>query len=185
MIEEIKSDAQARMKKSLESLTDAFRKIRTGRAHTSLLDHIMVPYYGTDTPLNQVAGIAVADSRTLTVTAWDTKAAPAIEKAIRNSELGLNPISAGNVMRIPLPSLTEDRRKDMTRAVRQEAEAARVAVRNIRRDANHSLKTLVKDKDITEDDERRAEEQIQKFTDKSIKEIDELLAAKESDLMEI
>ncbi|MBT8420908.1 MAG: ribosome recycling factor [Gammaproteobacteria bacterium] len=185
MIEDVKSDAQVRMKKSLEMLAGAFRKIRTGRAHTNLLDHVMVPYYGSDTPLNQVASVAVGDHRTLTVTPWDTKIVPAVEKAIMNSDLGLNPITAGNVMRIPLPPLTEERRRDMTRTVRQEAEAARVAIRNIRRDANHTLKILVKEKTITEDDERHAEEHVQKLTDKSIKEIDELLRLKESDLMEI
>ncbi|VFM95066.1 MAG: ribosome recycling factor [Candidatus Kentron sp. G] len=185
MIEDVKTDAQGRMKKSIESLTGAFRKIRTGRAHTSLLDHILVPYYGTDTPLNQVSNVAIGDHRTLTVTVWDMKAVPAVEKAIMNSDLGLNPITAGNVMRVPLPPLTEERRQDMTRLVRHEAETARVAVRNIRRDANHSLKVLVKDKAITEDEERRAEEHIQKLTDKSIKEIDELLRVKESELMEI
>lgn len=185
MIEEIKSDTQKRMKKSLETLTGAFRKMRTGRAHTSLLDHVVVPYYGTDTPLNQVAAISVGDHRTLTVTAWDPKAVPSMEKAIMNADLGLNPITAGNVMRIPLPPLTEDRRKEMTRVVRQEAETARIAVRNIRRDANHALKALLKDKEITEDEERRAEEHIQKLTGESIKEVDELLQTKESDLMEI
>nr|VFJ89183.1 MAG: ribosome recycling factor [Candidatus Kentron sp. H]VFJ91218.1 MAG: ribosome recycling factor [Candidatus Kentron sp. H]VFJ97730.1 MAG: ribosome recycling factor [Candidatus Kentron sp. H] len=185
MIEDVKSDAQGRMKKSLEALMDAFRKIRTGRAHPSLLDHILVRYYGTDTPLNQVASVAIGDHRTLTVTAWDAKIVPAVEKAIMNSDLGLNPVTAGNVMRIPLPPLTEERRREMTRVVRQEAEAARVAIRNIRRDANHTLKALLKDKAITEDEERYAEEHIQKFTDKSIKEIDESLRIKESDLMEI
>lgn len=185
MIEDVKSGAQERMKKSLDALAEAFRKIRTGRAHPSLLEHILVPYYGTDTPLNQVAGIAIGDHRTLTVTPWDAKIVPAVEKAIMNSDLGLNPITAGNVMRIPLPPLTEERRREMTRVVRQEAETARVAIRNIRRDANHSLKSLVKDKAITEDEERRAEEHIQKLTDRSIKDIDELLHAKESDLMEI
>jgi len=185
MIEDVKTDAKTRMGKSLEALTHAFRKIRTGRAHTSLLDHITVPYYGTDTPLNQVANIGVGDHRTLTVTPWEAKIVPEVEKAIMNSDLGLNPVTAGNVIRIPLPALTEERRKEMTRIVRNEAETARVAVRNIRRDANHSLKALVKDKTITEDEQRRAEEHIQKLTDKSIGEIDDLLGVKEFDLMEV
>nr|VFK55854.1 MAG: ribosome recycling factor [Candidatus Kentron sp. TUN]VFK61889.1 MAG: ribosome recycling factor [Candidatus Kentron sp. TUN] len=183
MIEGIKTDAQRRMQKSFEALIYAFRKIRTGRAHTSLLDHILVPYYGNDTPLSQVANISVGDYRTLLVTPWEAKIVPEIEKAIMNADLGLNPVTAGNVIRIPLPPLTEERRHEMIRVVRHEAESARVAIRNIRRDANHSLKTLVKDKAITEDEERRAEESIQKLTDKSIGEIDELLRVKEADLM--
>nr|VFJ87416.1 MAG: ribosome recycling factor [Candidatus Kentron sp. LFY]VFJ96427.1 MAG: ribosome recycling factor [Candidatus Kentron sp. LFY]VFK12691.1 MAG: ribosome recycling factor [Candidatus Kentron sp. LFY] len=185
MIEDIKVDAQERMQKSIEMLVHVFRKIRTGRAHTGLLEHILVPYYGTDTPLNQVASIAVGDHRTLTVTPWEAKIVPEIEKAIMNADLGLNPVTAGNVIRIPLPPLTEERRREMTRVVRHETETARVAIRNIRRDANHSLKTLVKDKAITEDEERRAEESIQKLTDKSIAEVDDLLRIKEADLMEV
>nr|VFJ72686.1 MAG: ribosome recycling factor [Candidatus Kentron sp. FW] len=185
MIEDIKTDAQKRMQKSLEALTHVFRKIRTGRAHTSLLDHILVPYYGTDTPLNQVANVSVGDHRTLTVTPWEAKIVPEVEKAIMNADLGLNPVTAGNVIRIPLPPLTEERRREMIRVVRQETETIRIAIRNIRRDANHSLKALVKEKMITEDEERRAEESIQKLTDKSIGEIDELLRVKEADLMEV
>nr|VFJ48552.1 MAG: ribosome recycling factor [Candidatus Kentron sp. FW]VFJ49934.1 MAG: ribosome recycling factor [Candidatus Kentron sp. FW] len=185
MIEDIKADAQKRMQKSLEALMHVFRKIRTGRAHTSLLDHILVPYYGTDTPLNQVANVSVGDHRTLTVTPWEAKIVPEVEKAIMNADLGLNPVTAGNVIRIPLPPLTEERRREMIRVVRQETETIRIAIRNIRRDANHSLKALVKEKTITEDEERRAEESIQKLTDKSIGEIDELLRVKEADLMEV
>nr|VFK17150.1 MAG: ribosome recycling factor [Candidatus Kentron sp. LPFa]VFK58598.1 MAG: ribosome recycling factor [Candidatus Kentron sp. UNK]VFK68483.1 MAG: ribosome recycling factor [Candidatus Kentron sp. UNK] len=185
MIEDVKVDTQERMQKSIETLINVFRKIRTGRAHTSLLDHILVPYYGTDTPLNQVANISVGDHRTLTVTPWEKKIIPEVEKAIMNADLGLNPITAGNVIRIPLPPLTEERRHEMIRVVRHETETARVAIRNIRRDANHSLKALCKDKMITEDEERRAEESIQKLTDKSITQVDELLHAKEADLMEV
>nr|VFK11261.1 MAG: ribosome recycling factor [Candidatus Kentron sp. LPFa]VFK26291.1 MAG: ribosome recycling factor [Candidatus Kentron sp. LPFa] len=185
MIEDVKIDTQERMQKSIEALIYVFRKIRTGRAHTSLLDHILVPYYGTDTPLNQVANISVGDHRTLTVTPWEKKIIPEVEKAIMNADLGLNPITAGNVIRIPLPPLTEERRHEMIRVVRHETETARVAIRNIRRDANHSLKALCKDKMITEDEERRAEESIQKLTDKSITQVDELLHAKEADLIEV
>jgi len=185
MIDDIKTDSQKRMQKSIETLTHAFRKIRTGRAHTSLLDHILVSYYGTDTPLNQVANISVGDHRTLTVTPWEPKIVPAVEKAIMNSDLGLNPVTAGNVIRIPLPPLTEERRREMIRVVRHETETARVAIRNIRRDANHSLKALIKDKMITEDEEWHAQESIQKLTDKSIEEIDALLRVKEADLMEV
>nr|VFK36731.1 MAG: ribosome recycling factor [Candidatus Kentron sp. SD]VFK40308.1 MAG: ribosome recycling factor [Candidatus Kentron sp. SD] len=185
MIEDIRADTQKRMQKSIEAMINAFRKIRTGRAHTSLLDHVLVPYYGTDTPLNQVASIAVGDHRTLTVTPWEAKIVPEIEKAIMNADLGLNPVTAGNVIRIPFPPLTEERRREMIRVVRHETESVRIAIRNIRRDANHSLKALLKDKEITEDEERRAEESVQKLTDKSIEEIDGLLRIKESDLMEV
>lgn len=185
MIEETKKDARIRMGKSVEALRHELSKIRTGRAHTSLLEHVAVPYYGAETPLNQVANIAVGDSRTLTVTPWEKKLVPEVEKAILNSDLGLNPVTAGDVIRVPLPPLTEERRRDMTRLVRQEAEAARVAVRNIRRDANSALKALVKDKAITEDQDRHAEEEVQKLTDEYVAEIDKLLKQKEKDLMEI
>ena len=185
MIDDIKKDATERMGKSVDSLNNELAKLRTGRAHPSLLDHLMVPYYGSDVPLSQVANINVEDARTLTVTPWEQNMVAPIEKAIMNSDLGLNPNSAGNVIRIPLPPLTEERRKEMVRVVRQEAEQGRVAVRNIRRDANHHLKDMVKDKLISEDDEHRGEEIIQKLTDQHIKEIDELLEKKEADLMEV
>jgi len=185
MIETIKQDAKERMQKSVESLEEAFIKVRTGRAHTSLLDCIKVPYYGTDTPLNQVANITVLDPRTLGITPWEKQMVQAIEKAIIDSDLGLNPSSAGSLIRLPLPPMTEERRKDMTKVVRHEAESARVAVRNIRRDANHHFKQLLKDKEVTEDDVRRAEEEIQKLTDQYISEIDRHLEVKEAELMEI
>ena len=173
------------MVKSIESLRQEFSKVRTGRAHTSLLDHIRVSYYGSEVPLNQVANVSVQDPRTLGVAPWEKKMVPEVEKAIRNSDLGLNPVTTGDLMRVPLPALTEERRKDMIRVVRHEAESARVAVRNIRRDAIHSVKELLKEKEITEDEERRAEEDIQKITDKHIADVDKLLAGKEADLMEI
>ncbi len=185
MIEELKKDAETRMGKSIESLRADLTKLRTGRAHTSLLDHITVDYYGSTVPLNQVANINVADPRTLTVTPWEKGMVQAIEKAIMNSDLGLNPATAGDVIRVPLPMLTEERRKDMIRIVRQEGENCRVAIRNIRRDVNSDLKSLLKEKEITEDEERKAEEDVQKITDKYIAEVDKLRAEKEKDLMEI
>ncbi|HYQ90512.1 MAG TPA: ribosome recycling factor [Candidatus Competibacteraceae bacterium] len=185
MIEDIKKDAAARMAKSIDSLKHDLVKLRTGRAHTSLLDHITVSYYGSDVPLNQVASITVGDARTLVVTPWEKNLVPAIEKAILASDLGLNPATAGTVIRIPLPPLTEERRRDLIKLVRQEGENARVAVRNIRREANADLKELLKEKEITEDEERRAQEAIQKLTDKAIGDVDKVLAAKEAELMEI
>lgn len=185
MINEITNDANARMKKSIETLKDELTKLRTGRAHPSLLDHIMVSYYGTDTALNQVANITVENARTLMVTPWEKNLIPVIEKAIMTSGLGLNPATAGTVIRIPLPALTEERRRDLTRVVRDEGEKARVAIRNIRRDANTHCKDLVKEKEISEDEERRGQAEIQKITDKFIAEIDEILGAKEKDLMEV
>lgn len=185
MIDDIQKDADTRMGKSVESLVHDLAKLRTGRAHPSLLDHLTVSYYGSDVPLSQVSNVNVEDARTLTITPWEQNMVAPVEKAIMNSDLGLNPNSAGNVIRVPMPPLTEERRKDMIRIVRQEAENARVAVRNIRRDANHHLKDLVKEKLASEDDERRAEEQVQKLTDQHIKEIDELLEKKEADLMEV
>ncbi len=185
MIDDIKKDATVRMAKSVEALGHELAKLRTGRAHPSLLDHVTVSYYGSDVPLNQVANINVEDARTLSITTWEQGMVASVEKAILNSNLGLNPNTAGNIIRVPLPPLTEERRKDMTRVVRHEGEQARVAVRNIRRDANQNLKSLVKEKLISEDDERRGEEIIQKLTDQHIKEIDELLEQKEADLMEI
>ena len=185
MLEEIKKDASTRMAKSVASLRQDLTKIRTGRAHTSLLDHITVEYYGSEVPLNQVSNVGVEDSRTLTVTPWEKDMVQKIEKAIMGSDLGLNPATAGTVIRVPLPPLTEERRKDMIRVVRNEAEGGRIAVRNIRRDAIHDVKELMKEKMIGEDDERRAEDEIQAITDKYIAEIDQTLAEKESELMEV
>lgn len=178
-------DAEDRMGKSVASLKQELTKIRTGRAHTSLLDHITVDYYGSQVPLNQVSNVNVEDSRTLTVTPWEKDMVGPIEKAIMNSDLGLNPASAGTVIRVPLPALTEERRKDMIRVVRQEAEGGRVAVRNVRRDAMHDVKDLLKEKMIGEDEERRAEGDIQTITDKYVAQVDQVLADKESELMEI
>lgn len=185
MLDEIKKDADDRMAKSVAALKQEMTKIRTGRAHTSLLDHITVDYYGSQTPLNQVANVGVEDSRTLIVTPWEKDMVAVIEKAIINSDLGLNPVSAGTVMRVPLPPLTEERRKDMIRVVRNEAEGGRIAVRNVRRDAISDVKDLLKEKIIGKDDEHRGEEDIQTITDKHVAEIDKVLAEKESDLMEI
>ncbi|MGD8912404.1 MAG: ribosome recycling factor [Candidatus Thiodiazotropha sp.] len=185
MIDDIKNDAKTRMGKSVESLVHELAKVRTGRAHPSLLDHIRVDYYGSDVPISQVANINVEDARTLTVVPWEKNMVAVVEKAILTSDLGLNPMSAGTVIRVPMPPLTEERRKDLIRVVRHEAEGAKVAVRNIRRDANHDLKDLVKEKMISEDDERRGQDVIQDLTDQHIKQVDELLAEKEQDLMEI
>ena len=185
MIDDVKKDAAERMAKSVEALTHELAKIRTGRAHTSLLDHVTVEYYGSEVPLNQVSNVGVEDSRTLTVTPWEKDMVAKIEKAIMTSDLGLNPATAGTVIRVPLPPLTEERRKDMIRVVRNEAEGGRIAIRNIRRDAIHDVKELLKEKMIGEDDERRAEEEIQAITDKYIAEIDQTLAEKESELMEV
>jgi len=185
VLNEIKKDARERMAKSVVALKTELTKIRTGRAHTSLLDHITVEYYGSQVPLNQVSNVGVEDSRTLTVTPWEKNMVAVVEKAILNSDLGLNPATAGTVIRVPLPPLTEERRKDLIRVVRHEAEGGRIAVRNIRRDAIHDIKDLLKEKMIGEDDERRAEEEIQEITDKYVAEIDEILAAKENELMEI
>ncbi|WP_407935285.1 ribosome recycling factor [Alkalimonas mucilaginosa] len=173
------------MEKSVDALKSQLSKVRTGRAHPSLLDNIMVPYYGADTPLRQIANITVEDARTLSLTVFDKSAAAAVEKAIINSDLGLNPMSAGTNIRIPLPALTEERRRDLVKVVKAEAEQGRVAIRNIRRDANNDLKVLLKDKDITEDDERRATDEIQKLTDLYVKRVDEILADKEKELMEV
>ena len=184
MIDEINDDARQRMEKSISVLKGQFSKIRTGRAHPSLLDSIMVPYYGTDTPLKQLANIIAEDSRTLALTVFDKSSAKAVEKAIMQSDLGLNPMSAGSVMRIPMPALTEERRKDLIRVVRAEAEQGKVAIRNIRRDANSDIKELLKEKEVSEDDSRRGEDDVQKLTDAFVKEVDEILVAKEKDLME-
>ncbi len=185
MIQEIKKDTSTRMGKSLLALKDAFTKIRTGRAHTSLLDHIKVDFYGNIVPINQAASVSVADARTLVVQPWDRNMVPVIEKAILNSDLGLNPSTAGEVIRVPLPMLTEERRKEMIKVVKSEAEGARVSCRSIRRDANHDIKELLKEKEMSEDDARRAEDDIQKITDKHIADIEQMLEVKEKDLMEI
>lgn len=185
MIEDIKKDASERMNKSVGALNTALAKIRAGRAHTSLLDHVMVSYYGSDVPLSQVANVGVDDSRTLSVTPWEKQMVSVIEKAIMTSDLGVNPTSAGLTIRIPIPPLTEERRRDLVKVAKSEAENARVAVRNIRRDANSTLKELLKDKEISEDEERGAEEDVQKLTDKVIKQIEQVLVEKEADLMEV
>jgi len=185
MIDDITQDAKARMAKSVETLRHELTKLRTGRAHTSLLDHITVDYYGSEVPLKQVANVNVEDARTLINTPWEKPMVAVIEKAIMKSDLGLNPNTAGTVMRIPLPPLTEERRRDMIKVVRHEAEGARVAIRNIRRDANNDFKELLKEKEISEDDERRAQEQIQKLTDAAIADVEKVLQAKEAELMEI
>jgi ribosome recycling factor len=185
MIDDIKKDAADRMGKSVEALARELSKIRTGRAHPSLLDHLSVSYYGNPTPLNQVANISVEDSRTLSIQPWEQNMVGAVEKAILESDLGLNPNTAGTVIRVPMPPLTEERRKDLMRVVRSEGENAKIAVRNIRRDANNELKNLVKEKLISEDDERRGQEIIQKLTDQHVKEVDQALEVKEKDLMSI
>ncbi len=185
VIDTIKEDAQERMSKCVEATKNQMAKVRTGRAHPSLLDSIQVSYYGSMTPLKQVANIGIEDSRTLNVTVFDATMVQAVEKAIMSSDLGLNPMTAGNAMRIPLPALTEERRKDFIKVVRGEAENGRVAVRNVRRDAISEVKKLEKAKECTEDDVRRSEDEVQKFTDASIKNIDGILAAKEKELMEV
>lgn len=185
MIDEIYDDAKQRMDKSISALKSQLSKIRTGRAHPSLLDSIQVSYYGVDTPLKQLANVIAEDSRTLALTVFDKSAAQAVEKAIMQSDLGLNPMSAGTTIRIPMPPLTEERRKDMIKIVRHEAEQGRVSVRNIRRDANSDIKELLKEKEIGEDDSRKAEENIQTLTNDFVKTIDEMLQVKEKELMEI
>ena len=184
MINDIKQDAKERMTKSVESLKSQMSKIRTGRAQPALLDGITVDYYGSSTPLRQVANVVAEDSRTLAVTVFDRSMIQAVEKAIMTSDLGLNPSSAGTTIRVPLPALTEERRKDLTKIVRGEAEQARVAVRNVRRDANDKVKALLKEKEISEDDDRRSQEDVQKMTDAAIKKVDAALADKEAELMQ-
>ncbi len=184
MLEDIKTDAKIRMNKSLESLRKELAKIRTGRAHPSLLEHVQVDYYGSLVPISQAANVAVEDARTLAVTAWDKTMVKVIEKAILTSDLGLNPNTAGNVIRIPLPPLTEERRVDLGKIVHHEGENAKIAIRNIRRDANHHIKELLKDKDISEDDDRRAEHEIQQITDLAVQKADEIVAGKEKELLE-
>ena len=185
MIEEINLDADERMGKSLEVLHDTFGRIRTGRANPSLLDGIVVEYYGADTPLNQVASITVEDARTLVISPWEKPLIPEIEKAILKSDLGITPASTSELIRVPLPALTEENRKDLVRQARQEAENARIAIRNIRRDAIADIRELVKEKEVAEDEARRGEEEVQKLTDRRVAEIDKVLDAKESDLMEV
>lgn len=185
MIAELKKNTEARMKKSVEAFKADLAKVRTGRAHTGLLDHISVDYYGTPTPLQQVAKITLIDGRTIGVSPFEKKLAPVIEKAIRDANLGLNPASAGDTIRVPMPSLTEERRKELAKVVHKEAEGARVAIRNLRRDANNALKEALKDKEVSENDERRAQDEVQKLTDRHIAEIDALLKQKEAELMAV
>ncbi len=185
MINEIKDDADDRMDKTIESFKEQLKKIRTGRAHPSLLEHVSVEYYGAVTPLSQVSNIGVEDARTLTVTVWEKDMVKVVEKAIMSSDLGLNPSSAGTVLRIPMPPLTEERRKDLVKVVKHEGENAKVAVRNIRRDANSDYKELLKEKEISEDDERKASEVIQNLTNNHVKVIDSLLDVKEQELMAV
>jgi ribosome recycling factor len=184
-IAQIKKTTEEKMKKSVEALKADLAKVRTGRAHTGLLDHIKVDYYGNETPLNQVANITLVDSRTIGVQPWEKKLAPAIEKAIRDSDLGLNPATQGDVVRVPMPALTEERRKELIKVVRHEGENARVAIRNLRRDANHHLKDLLKNKAVPEDQERRAQDEVQKLTDRYVADVDKLLQQKEADLMQV
>ncbi|SDW18401.1 ribosome recycling factor [Nitrosomonas communis] len=185
MIADVKKSAEQKMQKTLEALKTDFSKVRSGRPHTGLLDHVMVDYYGTPTPINQVANISLPDARTIGVVPWDKKMLNAIEKAIRESELGVNPMTVGEMVRVPMPPLTEERRRELTKIVKNEAEAARVAMRNIRRDANAHMKELLKEKQISEDDDRRGQEEIQKLTDRYIAEVDKSLQAKEAELMAV
>ena len=185
MIAELKKNTETKMKKSLEALKNDLAKVRTGRAHTGLLDHVTVDYYGTETPLTNVANVSLLDARTIGITPWEKKMVGAIEKAIRESDLGLNPAAMGDTIRVPMPALTTERRKELVKVVRGEAENARVAVRNLRRDANHHLKEALKDKEISEDDERRAQDDIQKLTDKHVAEIDKMLQHKEAELLAV
>ena len=185
MIPELKKTTETKMQKSLESLKLDLAKVRTGRAHTGILDHVMVDYYGSPVPVNQVANVTLIDARTIGVQPWEKPMIAKVEKAIRDSDLGLNPSSQGEVIRVPMPSLTEERRKELIKVVKHEGEAAKVAVRNLRRDANASLKDALKAKTISEDDERRAQDDIQKLTDKAVVEVDKLLAQKEQELMQI
>jgi len=185
MLAELKKTTEQKMHKSIEAFKADLSKIRTGRAHTGLLDHIMVDYYGTSTPLNQVARVTLLDARTIGVAPFEKKMAQVIEKAIRDSDLGLNPASVGEQVRVPMPPLTEERRKELIKVVRHEAENARVAVRNLRRDANHHLKEALKKKEVSENDERRAQDEVQKLTDRSVAEIDKLLQQKEAELLAV
>jgi len=185
MINDIKQSAEQKMQKSLEALKVDLGKVRTGRAHTGILDHVQVDYYGSLMPINQVAAISLADARTITVQPWEKPMIAKVEKAIRDADLGLNPATNGDIIRVPMPVLTEERRRDLIKVVRGEAEGAKVAVRNVRRDANDALKKLLKDKEVGEDDERKAQDEVQKLTDKFVAEIDKTLQAKETDLMAV
>jgi len=185
MIADVKKTTEQKMKKTLETLKSDLGKVRTGRAHAGILDHVMVDYYGTPTPITQVANVTLIDARTIGVSPWDQKMSNAIEKAIRDSDLGLNPATMGETVRVPMPALTEERRKELIKVVRHEGENARVAIRNVRRDANNHLKDLLKQKKAAEDEERRAQDDVQKLTDRHIAEIDKLLQQKEADLMAI
>ncbi|ABD81854.1 ribosome recycling factor [Saccharophagus degradans 2-40] len=185
MIDDIKSDSEERMSRAIEALGTHFNKIRTGRAHPSILDGVMVSYYGSATPLSQVANVTVLDARTLSISPWEKNIVPEIEKAIMKSDLGLNPVTTGDLIRVPMPMLTEETRKGYIKRARAEAESARVSIRNVRRDALAEVKALVKDKEISEDDERRAADEIQQITNKYVAEVDKALSAKEKDLMEI
>ena len=185
MLNDIKKTAEQKMQRALEVLKSDLGKVRTGRAHAGLLDHVMVEYYGSMVPIGQVGSVGLADARTITVQVWEKPMLAKIEKAIRDSDLGLNPSNSGDMIRVPMPALTEERRRDLIKVVRGEGEDAKVSVRNVRRDANDQLKKLLKDKDISEDDERRAQDEIQKLTDKYVAEVDKALQAKEADLMAI
>jgi ribosome recycling factor len=185
MISDVKKSAEDKMAKSVEALKVDLGKVRTGRAHTGLLDHIHVDYYGSPMPLNQVANVTLADARTISVQPWEKKMIPVVEKAIRDSDLGLNPATQGDIVRVPMPALTEERRRDLIKVVRHDAENARIAIRNVRREANEQLKKLLKDHKVSEDDERHAQTDVQKLTDRSIADVDKQLAAKETDLMAV
>ncbi|MEY3651304.1 MAG: ribosome releasing factor [Pseudomonadota bacterium] len=185
MLAELKKNAEQKMIKSLESLKNDLGKVRTGRAHTGLLDHVMVDYYGSMTSVNQVANVTLGDARTINVQPYEKNMIGPVEKAIRDADLGLNPATNGDLIRVPMPMLTEERRKDLIKVVRTEGENAKVAIRNIRRDANDALKKMIKDKEISEDDERRAQDEVQKLTDKNVAEIDKMLQVKEADLMAV
>jgi ribosome recycling factor len=185
MLADVKLNAEQKMQKSIDALKNDLSKVRTGRAHTGLLDHVMVEYYGSMVAVNQVANVSLGDARTINVQPYEKPMIAKVEKAIRDSDLGLNPATNGDVIRVPMPMLTEERRKDLIKVVRTEGESAKVAVRNIRRDANDALKKLIKDKEISEDDERRAQDEVQKITDKYIAEIDKMLQVKEADLMAV
>ncbi|OLC66137.1 MAG: ribosome recycling factor [Betaproteobacteria bacterium 13_1_40CM_4_64_4] len=185
MIVELKKSAEQKMQKTVDALKHDYQKVRTGRAHTGLLDHIQVDYYGSMMPINQVANVTLADARTIAVQPWEKKMVQVVEKAIRDSDLGLNPATSGDLIRVPMPALTEDRRKELIKVVRHEAENARIAVRNIRRDTNEHLKKLLKDHEVSEDDERHAQVDVQKLTDRYITEIDKVLQGKEADLLAV
>jgi len=184
-VAEIKKNVDQKMQRSIEAFKNDLAKIRTGRAHTGLLDHIQVDYYGSPVPISQVANMTLVDARTIGVQPWEKKMVQAVEKAIRDSDLGLNPSTQGDLVRVPMPALTEERRRELVKVVKNEAEAAKVAVRNLRRDANEQLKKLVKDKEVSEDDERRSSDEVQKLTDKFVAEIDKLVQTKEAEIMTV